>query len=142
VSALDPFLSLRRATLIVDAGPDDTRPVWVGENALPGSGPLRSVVVADCTTDLPVRVGEEALGTWHASDGTTLVAVRAGCYGLRTIGYGAAAGASAPTLDLRTQRVQALTTGVPEYLFTSAPSSVWSSTGAEVHSELQRSACP
>ncbi len=93
-------------------------------------------------TELPIRVGDEALGAWRPADGTTLVAVRAGCYAWRSIGYGTAAGADAQQLDLRTDRVHALAHGVPEYLFAAAPPSVWSSASGEVHSELQRVACP
>jgi hypothetical protein len=142
VTALDPFAALRQVTVIVDRAPDDTRPVFVGEMELAAPAPQHTLVQADCATDLPIRVGDEGLGTWHPSDGTTLVAVRTGCYAWRSIGYGTAAAGAARQLDLRTDRVRALEQGVPEYLFAAAPSSVWSSASAEVHSELQRVACP
>ena len=142
VTALDPFAEVRQATVIVDRAPDDTRPVFVGETELAASAPQHTLVQADCATELPIRVGDEALGTWRPADGTTLVAVRAGCYTWRSIGYGTATGEAGRPLDLRTDRVHALEDGVPEYLFTAAPPSVWSSASGEEHSELQRAACP
>jgi hypothetical protein len=142
VTALDPFDALRQATVIVDRPPADARPVFVGEAELPAPAPLHTLVVADCAIDLPVRVGDEVLGTWRPADGTTLVAVRPGCYSWRSIGYGTEAAGPAVQIDLRAERVRALERGVPEYLFTAAPPSVWSSASGEAHSELQRRACP
>lgn len=142
VSALDPFTALRRATVIIDRAPEDTRPVLVGETELAASAPQQTLVVADCTADLPIRIADEVIGTWHPGDGTTLVSVRGGCYAFREIGYGTASDGAAQQIDMRTERVRALEHGVPEYLFTAAPPSVWSSASAETHSELQRAACP
>lgn len=130
--------ALARAKVLVDRG-NDPRPLRVGEGVVTG-GPEASLFVAECGTSAPVRVGDEVIGTWHASSAATFVSLEPTCHVLSPIGYGDAV-TGRPILF--GQRVRSLQKA-PEHFLTPAPESVRAARyeGARYVTELTRAPCP
>jgi hypothetical protein len=135
---LSASAGLASSVVLVDRGAD-TRPVRIGEAVL-AAGPRATIFHGDCGASAPVRVGDEAIGTWRRESAATLISLEPVCHRLSTLGYGDAV-AGAPVVFR--QRVRALRE-VPEYALTPAPASVRGRAheGARYVRELVRTPCP
>ncbi len=135
---LSASAGLASSVVLLDRGAD-ARPVRIGETVI--SGATRATIFhGDCGTSAPVRVGDEAIGTWRSGSAATLVSLEPVCHRLSTLGYGDAV-AGVPVVF--GQRVRALRE-VPEYVLTPAPASVRGRQheGARYVRELVRTPCP
>ena len=139
VDGMVDILGLSVATVLVDRSPGDTRPVRIGGSTLPPTATRARLVVGDCNTSAPVRVGDEAVGTWHAWSVVSLVSTdAAACHQLTTIAYGRGVAGMPVVFE---QRVRALQ-HMPDFFLRPAPEQLPARGDESYAYELVRTECP
>lgn len=128
--------STRRFTVLVDRG---TGPVAIGQASLPDVPRPALFEKPGCETTAPVKVGDEVIGTWRASNPVTFISVPATCHKLSTVSYGDAVGGSSIVFQQRVRRFE----NPPDFFLTPAPTAVKAKGRQERYlQELVATECP